>query len=63
MIGHFEVEPIVHSTFRGPVDRVLDLIRIDVVAGHLAAGERGEVMRDPSSPASHIQQMGCVRVL
>jgi hypothetical protein len=63
LIANFEIEPIAHSTFRGPVDRVFNLIRIDVVAGYLATGQRGEVMRDSSSPAPHIQQMGLFRVL
>jgi hypothetical protein len=63
MIANFEVEPIAHSAFRGPVDCVFDLIRIDVVSRNLATGQRGDVVRDSSSPASHVQQMGLFRVL
>ena len=37
--------------------------RIDVVTRHLAPGHRGEVMRDPPSPAPHVQQVRRLRVL
>jgi hypothetical protein len=44
MVAHLEVKPIIHSAFRRPVDRALNLIGIDVVSGHATARQRGEVV-------------------
>ena len=57
MIAHLEVKTVTHFAFGGPVDRVLNLIGVDVVTGHLAARQRREVVGDSAASATHVQEM------